>query len=386
MKRKLVVVAACATAPMIAHAQSTVTLYGILDEGVNWTSNSNGAHQYNMTSGVASGSRWGLHGSEDLGGGLSAIFVLENGFDVGSGALGQGGRMFGRQAFVGLSSNKFGALTAGRQYDSVVDTLAIYELFAQLGGYVFARPGDIDNLNNAHRVNNALKYTGSFGGVMLTGLYSLGGIAGDGSRNQIWSAGASYTVGPFSAAAAYINVRNPNTSFFSDSSSIATANNASGPVYSGYASAHTYQVLAGAVRYIAGPVTMAVTFSNVQFGGLGDTSSGPNPLQYSGEAVFNSIEGNVSYRITPALLVGLGYNYTRNAGASGREGADYSQVMGGADYSLSKRTDIYLVGIWQKASGVDSTGRAAVASINGPLSPSASNQQSYIRVAIRHRF
>ena len=55
MKKKLVAMAACATASMVAHAQSAVTLYGILDEGVNWTSNSNGAHQYNMTSGVASG-------------------------------------------------------------------------------------------------------------------------------------------------------------------------------------------------------------------------------------------------------------------------------------------------------------------------------------------
>ncbi len=91
MKMKLIAVAVCATASMVAHAQSAVTLYGILDEGVNWTSNSNGAHQYNMTSGVASGSRWGLRGSEDLGGGLKAVFVLENGFDVGSGALGQGG-------------------------------------------------------------------------------------------------------------------------------------------------------------------------------------------------------------------------------------------------------------------------------------------------------
>ncbi|WP_321896521.1 porin [Burkholderia cepacia] len=386
MKMKLVAVAACATASMVAHAQSAVTLYGILDEGVNWTSNSNGAHQYNMTSGVASGSRWGLRGSEDLGGGLKAVFVLENGFDVGSGALGQGGRMFGRQAYVGLSSSRLGALTAGRQYDSVVDTLAIYELFAQMGGYVFARPGDIDNLNNAHRVNNALKYTGNFGGLVITGLYSLGGVAGDASRNQIWSAGASYSTGPFSVGAAYMNVRNPNTSFFSDSSSVATANNVSGPVYAGYASAHTYEVLAGAARYIAGPATMAVTFSNVRFEGLGDTSSGPNLLHYGGEAVFNSIEGNATYRITPALLVGLGYNYTRNAGASGRSGAGYSQVMGGVDYSLSKRTDVYLVGTWQKASGVDSTGKAAVAAINGPLSPSSSNQQSYVRIAIRHRF
>jgi predicted porin len=386
MKKAISALATLAFVPALSQAQSSVTLYGILDEGVNWTSNSNGKHQYNMTSGVASGSRWGLRGGEDLGGGLQAIFVLENGFDVGTGALGQGGRMFGRQAYVGLSSKNLGAVTAGRQYDSVVDTLAIYELFAKMGGYVFARPGDIDNLNNAHRVNNALKYTGSFSGFTITGLYSLGGVAGDASRNQIWSAGVSYALGPVNLGAAYMNVRNPNTSFFSDSASTPGTNNISTPVYSGYASTHTYQVLAGAVQYTLGSATMAVTYSNVRFTGLGDTSSGPNPLHYTGEAVFNSVEGNFTYRFIPSLLVGVGYNYTRNAGAGGLAGASYNQVMGGVDYQLSKRTDVYLVGTWQKASGVDSTGKAAVAAINGPLSPSSSNQQSYARIAIRHRF
>lgn len=72
-----------------AQAQSTVTLYGIVDDGLNWTSNSGGHNLYNVSSGVMQASRWGLRGKEDLGGGLAALFVLENGFDLNNGSLAQ---------------------------------------------------------------------------------------------------------------------------------------------------------------------------------------------------------------------------------------------------------------------------------------------------------
>ena len=68
-------------------AQSSVTLYGVIDEGLNYTNNVGTGHVYEMASGYAQGSRWGLKGSEDLGGGMKAIFQLENGFDVNSGRL-----------------------------------------------------------------------------------------------------------------------------------------------------------------------------------------------------------------------------------------------------------------------------------------------------------
>ena len=107
-----------------AFAQSSVTLYGVIDEGIDYTSNSGGKRAFDLQSGYVQGSRWGLKGTEDLGGGLKAVFQLENGFDVSSGKLGQGGRMFGRQAYVGLQSDQFGTVTFGRQYDSVVDFVA----------------------------------------------------------------------------------------------------------------------------------------------------------------------------------------------------------------------------------------------------------------------
>ena len=105
--------------------------------------------------------------------------MLENGFNVNNGKLGQGGLMFGRQAYVGLSS-QFGTVTLGRQYDSVVDYVGPLEAGDQWGGYIGAHPGDIDNFNNSYRTNNTVKYTSAnYAGLTFGGTYSFGGIAGN---------------------------------------------------------------------------------------------------------------------------------------------------------------------------------------------------------------
>jgi predicted porin len=383
-----------------AHAQSTVTLYGIVDDGFNWTSNSGGHTLYNMSSGVLQASRWGVRGREDLGGGLAALFVLENGFDLTNGSLGQKNRgstqglMFGRQAYVGLTS-PYGTVTLGRQYDSVVDYVGPFESGTQWAGYLGAHPGDLDNINNAYRVNNALKFASKpYYGITFGGVYSLGGVAGAMSRNQLWSLGAGYANGPLTLGVGYLNARNPNVGFFGDNgastAATASANFISSPVYSGYASAHTYQVAAAGAAYAFGAATIGATYSNIQFKSLGDTAnSGPNPRGYSGNASFNNVEVNFKYQLTPALLLGAAFDYTKGGGvesATGTNpGAKYYQGAIGADYYLSKRTDVYLIGIYQKASGTDSTGTAAVASINN-LTPSTSDRQSTVRVGIRHKF
>src|SRR5258708_11459203 len=110
------------TLPLLAgaaHAQSSVTLYGFVDAGLVYVNNQFGHSNIESITGQTSGSRWGLRGSEDLGGGLKAIFTLENGFDSSNGKLLQGGREFSRQAFIGLSSDKLGTFTMGRQRDAM---------------------------------------------------------------------------------------------------------------------------------------------------------------------------------------------------------------------------------------------------------------------------
>ena len=384
MKKSLLALAALGTFADAAQAQSSVTLYGVVDAGFIYNNNSGGQKLYSTSAGNVQGDRWGLRGTEDLGGGLKALFVLENGFNVYSGKLGQGGDEFGRQAYVGLSS-QFGTVTLGRQYDSVVDYTGALEVGSQWGTFYGAHPGDLDNMNNSNRTNNAIKYTSAnYSGVTFGGLYSLGGVAGQFNRNQIFSGGVGYAQGPLTLGAAYLNVKNPNFSFFgNNSTSSTTGSNMSSTVYSGYASAKTQQVISAGGAYAFGPATVGATYSNTQFKDLGQTTvTGATNQTTSGSAKFHNAELNFKYQLTPALLLGAAYDYTKGYGVNN---AKYHQGVLGADYFLSKRTDFYIDAIYQHASGTDSTGKAAVANING-LSASATSNQVAAIVGIRHKF
>lgn len=392
-KTRLLVSTALMSFSCASNAQSSITLYGIVDEGLNFNTNMNGSHSYALQSGVTSGSRWGFRGVEDLGGGLRAIFTLENGFDASTGKLGQGGLEFGRQAYVGLSST-FGTVTLGRQYDLNADFVAPLEAASQWGGNVGAHPADMDNLNSAYRTNNSIKFkTVSYGGFSAGAMYSLGGVPGDATRNQVWSLGAGYARGPLTLGVGYINARNPNISYFGNATSgtpSATVANTSYPIFSGFLSAHTFQVISAAGAYNFGSLTLGAVYSNVAFKGLGDTSTGPNPSRYNGNASFNIGELNAKYMLTPSLLIGAAYSYTDGSSVSSatgaNEGARYQQGQIGVDYFLSKRTDVYVLGVYQKASGTDSRNLPAVASINNQSSPSSNDRQALLRVGMRHRF
>jgi predicted porin len=388
MKKSLLAFAMMGAFAGVAHAQSSVTLYGIIDEGFNINTNAGGHHLYNITSGVLQGSRWGLRGNEDLGGGLSAIFVLENGFDATSGKAGQGGLLFGRQAYVGLSSNKFGSVTLGRQYDSAVDYVGPLEVGDQWGGYITAHPGDLDNLNNDYRVNNAIKYTSAnYNGLTFGGLYSFGGVAGETGRNQIWSLGAGYNNGPLVLGAAYLNVRNPAVSFFGNNTTTSTPSAVTSPVIAGFVSANTYQVVAAGGAYTFGAATIGGTYSNIKFMNLGASAATP----FAGQtATFNNGEINFKYQLTPALLVGASYDYTQGSKINDNSRAQYHQGALGIDYFLSKRTDIYIVGVYQHALGdtLSTSGTTvvpAVASISN-IPASANQNQLTARVGIRAKF
>src|ERR1700754_2102628 len=161
MKKQLISLAFLSTMSGVSHAQSSVTLYGLIDEGFEAASNTAipGSHsggrlfRLDSTFGLNS-SRWGLRGTEDLGGGLHATFLLESGFELNNGRLQQGGAEFGRQAYVGLASDRFGAVTLGRQYDSVVDYIGHFEFGdSTVGTLHAAHPADLDNINDTRRTN-----------------------------------------------------------------------------------------------------------------------------------------------------------------------------------------------------------------------------------------
>jgi len=412
MKKSFLALASLSAFTVAAHAQSSVTIYGIIDEAFVATSNADlsrapappaagGARRYYLDGSFGlNGTRWGFKGMEDLGGGLKAVFVLENGFNPNTGGASQGGLEFGRQAFAGLSSDRYGTVTLGRQYDSVVDYIGPLIFGDQIGSSFSAHPADLDNSNNAQRVNNAVKYTSAnYNGLTFGGLYSFGGVAGQFSRNQIYSLGAHYGNGPVNLATAYLHVKDPNTSFFSNSAlssgigaPAAGGTSITSPVYSGYMSANSYQVISAAGAYTVGPVVLGLVYANTQFQNLdsgqsGVTLSAATPV---GTATFNTVEATATYHLTPALSAGVDYSFTKSntvttAKGAAAGGARYNQFAASVDYALSKRTDVYALASYQVASGTDSTGQAAVASING-LTPSSNGRQAVTRIGLRVKF
>jgi predicted porin len=375
--------AAIGIAALPVYAQSSVTLYGILDVGFVYTNNSGGQKQYALNSGNLQGDRWGFRGTEDLGGGLSTVFALENGFSITKGTLLQGGDEFGRQAYVGIAKLGIGAVTLGRQYDAIVDFVGAYAAENQWASGYALHPGDIDNFANSYRVNNSVKFrSATYSGFSFAGLYSLGGIAGAFSQNSIWSAGANYISGPVKVGVGYVNAKNPNTSYFgNNATSSATASNIPYPIFSGYATAEAQRIFAAGAAVAVGAATLGGTYSNIAFANVPSVSTGSAKI-LNGTARFNDVEVSFKYQVTPALVAGIAFNYIKGYNINHSQ---YKQGTTGLDYFLSKRTDIYADVSYQHAQGTDSTGASAKAEI-GPLSPSSNSNQFAALIGVRHKF
>ena len=121
------VLAMLSALPVAAQAQSSVTLYGRVVAGVTMVNNAGRGHVWEGdTCGPPGCNEWGLKGREDLGGGTAAIFTLENGFNIQNGRLGQGGVMFGRQAFVGLTKQQGGPQSPVRRFHPPSETVGFF--------------------------------------------------------------------------------------------------------------------------------------------------------------------------------------------------------------------------------------------------------------------
>lgn len=380
MKKTFLAMAALGAFAGAAHAQSAVTLYGIVDEGLSYTSNINHEHRFGLDSGVLQGSRFGLKGSEDLGGGLKAIFQLENGFNASTGALGQGGLMFGRQAYVGLSSANAGTVTLGRQYDSVVDNLGPLTANGHWAGQYFSHPFDNDNTDNSFRVNNSIKYTSAnYGGFTFDGLYGFSNAAGQFANNRAWSLGASYSNGPLTVAAAYLDAQHPGatcggaiTGAHQGTTACTGAEFGGNVPTLGLSSVDKLRTGGLGASYAFGPATAGVVVTE---------SSYLNPVSYTR---FLNVEANVQYFVTPALTLGAMYTYTHTtASALGFQTRPHFNTVGlMSDYALSKRTDVYAQTVFQNGS----SGTEGAVAVVGAGGASSSNSQFVARVGIRHKF
>ncbi|GAC1321650.1 MAG: porin [Collimonas sp.] len=193
-----------------AFAQSSVTVYGVVDMAIQHE-NDGARVKTALDSGEFYGSRIGFKGSEDLGGGLKANFVLENGFNADDGSLGQGGRLFGRASWVGLSGD-FGAVRVGRMSSPifiVADALDPFDAGITSGkaGQGTSTNGMLGIFRTAFRTDNTFTYNSpSINGFSGTAAYTFGEVAGSTSANRQIGLSAVYDKGPVYAGIAYQSV------------------------------------------------------------------------------------------------------------------------------------------------------------------------------------
>jgi predicted porin len=301
--------------PALAQSPSNVTLYGIVDAGIAISDVGNGS-ETSVNSGIESGSRWGLRGSEDLGGGMAATFVLESGFNVDDGVTQQGGRLFGRKALIGLSG-KYGLFEMGRNNSPT------FYLVAPLDPFLVGAASALNLISTSPpgqqsgRVDNSIIYTSprmsGFEGKLH---YSLGEqvTTATTAKNGNNSLGLSltYSAGPILAGLAYSSRNSPAET---DKDNTTTA----GLSYNFKFIKPSLIVQSGKFEgsfTAATPASAASPFSRSWFSALLGATM---PVGAAGKAMF-------SYKIYDDKTVS---NF------------DANQVSVGYDHALSKRTNLY---------------------------------------------
>ncbi|MDQ8032361.1 MAG: porin [Bordetella sp.] len=348
MKKTLLGAAVLAAMAGTAQAETSVTLYGLIDTGIGYQRIKGGDdHQskFGMANGVSSGSRWGLRGSEDLGDGLSAVFVLESGFNSANGQSGQNSRLFGRQATVGLKSSSWGQLDFGRQTNIASKYFGAIDPFG--ASYGQANIGNAFSAANTVRYDNMVMYqTPSFSGFQFGAGYSFnvadttaaqtGFATADNTRGI--TAGARYVNGPLNVALSYDQLN--------------LSNNVD-------TEATPKQWIVGA-SYDFEVLKLALAFSQTRdgwFGGQGINAFGSGTASAAG---FGSNVAADGFRAN-SYLVGLSLPIggASNLLASWQRSAPKNDKLNGDDatlnvfsigytYDLSKRTNLYALGSYAK--------------------------------------
>jgi GBP family porin len=271
--RLTLVAASCATLasePLVARAQSSVTLGGILDAGLLYANNTGGHDSWSTTSGQLASSRWLMAGSESLDGGRRAIFRTMSPFNI------QNGRGTGRAfnvAYAGLADDRLGTLTAGRQWDTTVDLVSGFATSETWAGYIGSHVSGADNMNATFKVSNAIKYASpQLAGASFGATYGFSNASGPGSltNNRLMSAGAAFARGSFAAGAGILQadhpgnqpagaLGSPGAGVRDDYANTFTTSNASS------AGVLRQRVYLAAASYRFGSVTLGGVYTKVQF-------------------------------------------------------------------------------------------------------------------------
>lgn len=318
MKILILAFAVLAALTGTASAQSNVSVYGLVDVALMRESGAAAGPSTRISSGVASGSRIGFKGSEDLGGGLSTIFLLENGFQADTGAMGQGGVLFGRQVYLGLQG-KLGTVTVGRQYTPQYLTVVNVDPFAS------GMAGDSKNLMpataNNSRQDNSIKYASpTVNGMSAELIYGPGEIAGAGSGGRQFGGSLGYAAGPIKIRLGH-HYRNNNTAQIRN---LAPAKNTV------LAAVYDFGVAKAHLAYATNKGVNSSPLRNAE-----------NPFGHAVAPVASVDSQDVLVGVTiPFGAHSVFASYIRKDDNTGFD-QDANQTAIGYRYALSKRTDVY---------------------------------------------
>ncbi|WLE61257.1 porin [Burkholderia plantarii] len=331
----------------VAHAQSSVTMYGLIDEAIRFQTSATG-NTVGVNEGAVNGNRFGFKGTEELGGGTRAIFQLEAGFNIANGKSDQQQQLFGRFAWVGLQDDRLGTVKLGRQYGGLYDFYAFN--FDPIGG------GNINATDWSLflvgiRFDNTLQYENSLGPLTLRVQHAFGGQPGSAVSGSTTSASLFYRFGGGKLGIAGAESKDGGGHKL-------VAGSLGGTYAWGPLGLYLYGIDA---RRDAG-FNVAVNNSG---GALANTSLISNVTTAFGaqtsarDDVF--VRVGATWQLAPQwrLIGSYAYDHANNV-APGRSGT-IQTAYGIVDYLLSKRTDVYVEVDHSHLAG------ASVNDPNGPL-------------------
>jgi predicted porin len=339
MNKKLMAaaVAGALAIPAVAFAQSSVTLYGTIDTGIrNQSKVINGATDgtvTSMTDGLYRTNRWGMKGSEDLGGGLKANFKLEGQYSSDTGAGPGGGATFARTSVVGLSSGE-SEFHLGRDYTVNFKQLGIYDPMSY--NYTGIMPNAAP-FTAGVRSSNMIQASTGFNGAHVMIDYALGEAVGSSSAGRRFGIGGSFGVAGFTIAGAYSDTKDATATGSQKDATIGGKYSMNGFTFRlGYAQTKwdsTFVASSSPLSCtVTGPVGTGVAL-------VGDCTAASTTLAGVDKARMMML--GVAYDFSSRLTGRLGYYDIKNTGFTAANDGKKKDTILAVDYDLSKRTTAY---------------------------------------------
>lgn len=367
MKKKLSLIAIVGAAAGAAQAQSSITIYGRLETAVTvndtvaktpaTTAAAAGAtgSRIGMDTGILAGSRIGFRGVEDLGGGMKALFNLENGMNPDTGTMGQGGLLFGRRASVGLSGS-LGTINFGRFWERGGEGFAFYNSLLDFGVLILNVHNNCqDRSVGCYRVNNGIRYDSpNFNGFTGSVTLGLGEQAGNQTAGRTLAVTGEYSTAPFGIGITYFEGRLGATP--SD-----TAQPAQGALAGAPGDVALRSTSLGA-RYLIGPAKLYGSYTRTRqplavASPVASFAAAPTFLPtgtaFTAAGSNNSrtdvLDIGINYRLASPVTLVASAQHERIEFVGARDGK-VSQINAGAQYHLSKRSFLYGIMSAQRAS------------------------------------